>query len=127
MTDDKKPSPPAAPAAKVASTDGRINTRLTPPAPPPAEVGKLAAVDMTASQCIRVAEVKWSRHIQLPGKTMNDDAVQTKTDPNGRSWTVDYLPAFRHFRIVHADPAGKKPTSTRYVHETWAMSWEPAP
>ena len=105
--EDKKPAPPRpapTPAAKEA-----------PPAP---------KVDG-----IPVALLRFERAIQYPGRG-SDSQVKTEKATNGQTWTVDYLPNIRHFRIVHTNPSHQKPELRRvvgYVPECRALSWEPVP
>lgn len=118
----KKPVPAGAremPVNKGANTNVKPDSLLSS-----AAAAKFAPPE--TEMVIPVAEVKWTHHIPLPGKTMNDDFIVTKTEPNGKAWTVEYLPAMQHFRIVHVDPAAKKPEQVRFVHVSHAKVWEPA-
>lgn len=110
---DKKPAPPRpVPAGPTmdAATIARAADR------------KVAISGLV--ETIPVALVRFDRAIQYPGKGQsNDDSAKTVTMANGNSWTVDYLPALRHFRITHEDKV--KGTKVGYVPVERALSWEP--
>ena len=103
--------------------------RRTPRARKPAPKPETKPAPQTAPPkevTIPVRQVHWiNKASQLPGRDTNPIA-RTEKLANGSWWTVEYLPALRHFRITYVNPNRQQDSGVRMVPVERAEHWEPA-
>ena len=73
---------------------------------------------------IPVARLRLHRPMQVPGKQA-DDSIKAETLPNGRRWTIEFVPQIRHHRITYYDDRRGEP-EVGYVHESHVLTFWPA-
>lgn len=92
----------------------------TEPAPKPSK-----ASQFEIPRGVPVKLVRFTRSMQVPGKQA-DDTAKSETLPNGRSWTIEYIPQIRHHKITYTDPGRQKEPEVGFVHECHVLAWWPA-
>ena len=60
----------------------------------------------------------------VPGKSGTTELRGDITQENVDRWTIEFSPAWQHFRITHY-PTGNKQSASVMLHASRAM-WEPA-
>ena len=74
---------------------------------------------------IPVSLAIFTRVLNLPGDSAAE-RIKCNPEKRGKHWTMDYIPALRHFEVTFFDSDERKAAERAYIHETHVGRWDPA-